>query len=608
MEPDEPTVRARREPPPNADPDPDAVPTAGESIDSRRPTPSLVSNVTGASLRREEGGASIERVRAVIDEGRLAVLRRFVWAMIAVSLMALPAALISPEALLEPGKLEVPESTRGMQILALVCIAALIFAYLYALKRATRTMPSGTSSALNLPLGLLGIGACVGLSVSFGIFAPLPFSALLALTIIYLGVASSMRDATLLYVLASLGFPLPMIFVITGVMEDQGIFQSEPPSQQMMILAVAGTEIAFAIAYMLGRTTANYGTHMMRRLDRAIRESSRREALLREVREDLERAVGIGGRGLFSELDLGNFVLGNVIGRGGMGEVYEATSRATGARAAVKLLRREVMADPDAVSRFEREARIAADLDSEHIVQVLEVGGIEAPVPFIAMEFLEGEDLASLLRARGRLPISQVVELIEQVAAGLDAAHEKGIIHRDLKPQNLFLTRAADGSRHWKILDFGVSKLLWGADATIGVGQLVGTPTYMSPEQAEGSAEIDARSDLYSLMVVVYRTLTGAQAFAKAATPAVLRAVREKMPADPKRFASIPEDLRRTLRIGLSKSPSDRFRSAPELAEAIRLAAHENLPEASRRRADALLQRRPWGSSGPVPSEDESTH
>jgi serine/threonine-protein kinase len=322
--------------------------------------------------------------------------------------------------------------------------------------------------------------------------------------------------------------------------------------------------------------------------DEAVRRASHREALFIEARLDLERALQAGGLGRFTEQTLGSYRLGAVLGRGGMGEVYEAVHVETNAPAAVKLLLPEVVARPEYVRRFMRELRIAASLDSLHVVRVLEIGDEKAPLPYLAMERLRGEDLAHLLRRETRLSAPAVIELVRHVGRGLEAAAKAGIIHRDLKPQNVF--RHESEPHVWKILDFGIAKIEHSGSLTMN--EMVGTPQYMAPEQASG--EVSSRTDLYALGAIAYRALTGHPPFAGRDVTDVLRAVLVEMPVRPGALAHLNPDLDLALAIALAKDPSDRFASGAELAEALELAVAGNLPEPTRSRARGLLAKLDW--------------
>ena len=191
-----------------------------------------------------------------------------------------------------------------------------------------------------------------------------------------------------------------------------------------------------------------------------------------------------------------------MIGRGGMGSVWQAVHLSLDQPCAVKFIEGEVGNAADAHARFEREAKAAAALRSPNVVQILD-HGVWAGRPYIAMELLEGEDLGrALLRAGGKLPPARILEVLEQVCRALTRAHAAGFVHRDLKPDNVFLTQD-DDRLLVKILDFGVAKQTSQAieGSNTRTGAMLGTPYYMSPEQAQGIKSVDARSDLWSLAV-----------------------------------------------------------------------------------------------------------
>jgi serine/threonine protein kinase len=211
------------------------------------------------------------------------------------------------------------------------------------------------------------------------------------------------------------------------------------------------------------------------------------------------------------------------------------------------------------------------------------------------MELLSGHDLAWHLRHRTRLPLDEVVTLVEQVARGLEAAHAAGIVHRDLKPPNLFLHEApAPREGEWKILDFGVSKLRE-SSGTLTEGALVGTPGYMAPEQVR-SENADGRADVFALGAVAYRALTGQPAFGVTDVQAVFDVVYRQPSAPSELLRGLSRDVDRVLAIALEKKVEGRFASAGELAAALRLASRGELAPELTARADAILRARPWGS------------
>ncbi len=374
-----------------------------------------------------------------------------------------------------------------------------------------------------------------------------------------------------------------------GLMADPGLATLSPIVGRVGHAAVV---VAFALflvlVYRQARSARELSMASLRERDEAVRRASHREALFLEARQDLERALNAGGMGRFSDQTLGSYRLGGVLGRGGMGEVYEATHADSGDPAAVKMLLPEALGRPNAVRRFLREVRVAASLDSPHVVRVLEVGDESAPLPYLAMERLHGEDLAQLLRRKTRLDKSAVLDLIRQVGRGLEAASAAGIVHRDLKPHNVFLTEG----RVWKILDFGVSKLV-DQGGSLTVGEVIGTPQYMAPEQVNGG-DVDARTDLYALGAIAYRALTGNPPFRGRDITETLTAVVTEMPNRPTALVRLHRDVDLALALAIAKQPSDRFESGSALAAALEAAFAGRLPRDLKERARELLAALPW--------------
>jgi serine/threonine-protein kinase len=254
-----------------------------------------------------------------------------------------------------------------------------------------------------------------------------------------------------------------------------------------------------------------------------------------------------------------------------MGEVYCAREEPGDRPAAVKIMRTH---DDDVLAkRFVREAEIARAVRGPNLVELYETGHTPNGAPYIVMELLAGQDLAALLREQTALPLSEVLTLVEETARGLLLLHAAGVVHRDLKPQNLF--RAVGRPPVWKILDYGVSKI--SGSGTLTQRDLVGTPGYMSPEQAE-SREVDSRSDVFSLGAVAYRAITGRRPFSGTDTPQILYQVVHGTPIKPTELVpSLPVEVEGVLAIALSKRPQDRFSSAADFASALR-AASEGSP------------------------------
>ena len=373
--------------------------------------------------------------------------------------------------------------------------------------------------------------------------------------------------------------------IITGVFADPGVFASDRPLARGAQLAGAAFVLGtYTLAYVTARAFRAASLRAIESLTRATRVASQRAALIDELRVDLERALRIGGPGRYTEHVVGDFQLGVMLGRGAMGEVYEAVQLANGEPAAVKLLRKELLADPAHVARFLREARVGGALASPYVVQVLDAASGDPP--YLAMERLYGQTLAERLRQHGRLPAPELLTLVRQVGAGLDTARAAGIIHRDIKPQNLFHDRV------WKILDFGVATLS-DDGGTLTHGGVIGTPNYMAPEQAQGKA-LDGRADLYALAAVAYRCVTGRHPFSGSDTPALLYAVVHQMPPRPGEAGELSAEVDRWFALGLAKAPDDRFATGAALAAALADALAGTLDPALRRRADALIRAWPW--------------
>jgi len=374
--------------------------------------------------------------------------------------------------------------------------------------------------------------------------------------------------------------------ITSGALADPGVFASDHPMTTGAQLAGTGFVLGtYTLAYVSARAFRQASLRSIERLQRTTRLASQREALMDELRLDLERALRVGGPGRYTEHMFGNFKLGAVLGRGAMGEVYDAVHLASGEPAAVKLVRRELLADPTHVARFLREAKASGALESPYVIKVLDAADLDPP--YLAMERLHGHTLAEQLRTDGKLARPALAELVRHVGAGLDAASAAGIIHRDIKPQNLFHDRV------WKILDFGVATLSDENSGTLTQGGIVGTPSYMAPEQAQGR-RLDGRADLYSLAAVAYRCVTGRHPFSGADTPALLYAVVHKMPPRPGETIDLPPDVDRWFAIALAKDPDDRFATGGELARALEAALAGALDPKLRKHAEALLRELAW--------------
>ncbi|WP_437761506.1 serine/threonine-protein kinase [Sorangium sp. So ce764] len=275
----------------------------------------------------------------------------------------------------------------------------------------------------------------------------------------------------------------------------------------------------------------------------------------------------------------GKYRLARLLGRGGMGSVWLAEHLSLRTPVAIKLIDVEAAKNATARARFDREAQIAARLRSAHVVKVLDHGLTDDGLPYIAMECLAGESLRDRLSARRRLTAAEAAKIVSHVCRALSRAHEAGLVHRDIKPENIFIAREDDGEIV-KILDFGVAKVtdalaITGMDPT-RTGALLGTPYYMSPEQAKGLKSVDHRSDLWSLGVVVYEYLTGERPFtAPALGPLIAKILGTPPPALTAAApgAGIPVEVEAWMRKALAVEPDARFASARELSEAFMVAS-----------------------------------
>ncbi|MBP9201846.1 MAG: serine/threonine protein kinase, partial [Gemmatimonadales bacterium] len=286
------------------------------------------------------------------------------------------------------------------------------------------------------------------------------------------------------------------------------------------------------------------------------------------------------GREVARARELGSYRLGELLGRGGMGEVYRATHRMLARPAAIKLIRPEMLGSADAeaarqaVRRFRLEAEAAASLRSPHTVELYDFGVTEDQTLYFVMELLDGMDLERLVRETGPLPAGRVIHILRQVCESLEEAHARGLVHRDIKPANLHLGRL--GLRHdfVKVLDFGLVKSVvtegGGASHPTAAGFTAGTPAYMAPEVALGEA-VDGRADLYALGCVGYFLLTGRTVFDGGHGLQLIARHLQERPVPPSTRAElpVPPALDRLLLACLAKRPADRPADAAALAMAL---------------------------------------
>ena len=265
----------------------------------------------------------------------------------------------------------------------------------------------------------------------------------------------------------------------------------------------------------------------------------------------------------------GKFRVERLIGQGGMGAVYAAEHLILRQRVALKLVVGEASARDEVVRRFFDEARAASLIQSEHIARVIDVGRTETGVLYMVLEYLEGADLARLARDE-RIPAAAVVDYVLQALDALAHAHALGVVHRDLKPANIFLARAPDGTARIKVLDFGISKLgqlSLAPSAATATAAVMGSPTYMSPEQIKSAKKVDARADIWSIGVVLYELLTGVKPFDGETWGELFAAILQQAPLPPTAHdPSIPPALEAAVLRCLEREPSNRFADVGELA------------------------------------------
>jgi eukaryotic-like serine/threonine-protein kinase len=308
----------------------------------------------------------------------------------------------------------------------------------------------------------------------------------------------------------------------------------------------------------------------------------------------------------------GKYELKRVLGEGGWGAVYEAVQTDLGRRVAVKVLHTNLALTDEGVARFQREAKAAAALGHPNIVQVTDFQNNPGEPPFIVMEYLDGRTLTAALEPGARLPQQRVAFIAQQILSALGAAHAAGIVHRDVKPDNIFLVEMSGVEDIVKVLDFGVAKLKGEGAELTGGGALLGSPAYMAPEQIRGGS-VDARADLWSLAVCMYRALTGRMPFEASSLHALMMTITDSVPAPVSSTRSdVDPALVAVVERAMHKDPAGRYASAEEMARAIEPYARPTTAQAGRGGTVAMpamqpLQR-PSASPSLALSPTPSTH
>ena len=273
------------------------------------------------------------------------------------------------------------------------------------------------------------------------------------------------------------------------------------------------------------------------------------------------------------EVLAGRYRVKRFLGGGGMGAVFEAHHISLNRRFAVKFLRARYGSNPDMVARFRAEARVAGGIEADNVVAVVDEGEAADGIPYLVMEYLEGETLAGLMERHGSLPVPRAAGAIAQACRGVACAHEAGVIHRDIKPANLFVTRRGDGTDLIKVLDFGVAKLKGelaeGAPVT-KTGSVLGTSHYLAPEQARGEKSVTPQTDVYALGVTLYEALSGRRPHPGESHNQIIYHILTN-PPEPlsEHRPELPDELVAIVRRAMAFEPEDRYASPAQLADAL---------------------------------------
>jgi len=435
---------------------------------------------------------------------------------------------------------------------------------------------AGRTSARSTMIGWLVITAGICSAILYlGVFSPALMVAVLA---VFFVAMRDKRTVALAAYLTIAGFHGALAGVVTR--PELGVLQVAEVTPGKFVVIEAFLQIVLFATFALGRDIQRRIARNVQDVEQQARVTGHHELVLEDARRAFEASLRAAGGGRFSHQTIGSYRLGQLLGEGSMGEIYEAIDPRSGEEAAVKLLRRELMADPRIVQRFLTEVRIVSSLKTSHVVRVLETAEPGSGLPYIAMERLYGNDLWHHMKGRedAGLSLAEVDDLLRQVAHGIDAAHAAGIVHRDLNPSNLF----HEDTGTWKIIDFGVSKVI---DEPGVENAIVGTPNFMSPEQVKGGS-VGKPTDIFALGAIVYYALTGKLAFQGETLAAVAFEVTHHTPPAPTELVpELPASIDKVIMTALAKDPRKRFETAAAFSEAFSHVVAVGMSDETTRRA-----------------------